>query len=69
MRTSRLLDLRRPLSAKIANAEESPVGSINWVDDQHVLACWVCQQTHALRQLPSEKGASIRFEIAGLIDE
>jgi hypothetical protein len=49
--------------------EESPVGAIEWIDEKHVVECWHCQQIHALRQLPSEKGATIRFEIAGLVDD
>ena len=49
--------------------EESPVGAINWVDDQHVVECWHCQVSHVLRQLPREKGAQIHFDIVGPIND
>ena len=49
--------------------EESPVGAIDWIDDQHVTECWLCGQVHALKQLPAEDGAPIRFDVAGLIDD
>ena len=49
--------------------EESPVGAIDWIDDQHVVQCWLCGQVHVLNQLHSEKGAPIRFEITGVFDD
>jgi transcription elongation factor Elf1 len=49
--------------------EESPVGAIDWIDDQHVIQCWHCGQVHALRQLPSEKAAPIRFEVVRPLDD
>ena len=49
--------------------EESPVGAIDWIDDQHVVQCWLCGQIHALKQLPSDQDASIRFAIAGVVDD
>ena len=49
--------------------EESPVGAIDWIDDQHVTRCWLGGQVHALKQMPGDKDASIRFAIAGVVND
>ena len=46
--------------------EESPVGAIDWIDNQHIVQCWLCGQGHALNQLTSENDAPIRFAVTGL---
>jgi len=49
--------------------EESPIGAIDWIDDQHVVQCWLCGQVHALKQLHPERHAPIRFEITGVVKD
>lgn len=47
--------------------KDSPVQSIEWFDDQHVVECRHCRQYHALRLLSTEEGAPIQFVIVGLV--
>ena len=47
---------------------ESPLRSIEWFDDQHVVECMHCRQFHALRQIETDEGEPIQFEVVGLVN-
>lgn len=47
---------------------ESPLRSIEWFDDQHVVECVHCRQFHALRQINTEEDEPIQFEVVGLVN-
>ena len=45
----------------------SSVRSIEWYDGQHPIECEHCRCYHALRQVDTEDGAPIQFEVDGLV--
>ena len=47
--------------------KNSAVRSIEWYDGQHLVECEHCRCYHALRQVDSEEGAPIQFEVEGLV--